>query len=297
LVLARSLVRPISRLAAAARRLTAGDFSARVEISGQDELASLSQDVNRLAHALDRNRDAQSQWLADVAHELRTPLSVLKGEIQAILDGIRQPTPEAMESLAAECQRLTQLVGDLRQLSLSDAGGLRYEMQCCDLRGLVSDALRTGRPADSAVTIESRLGERDLPIRADANRIDQLIQNLMQNSLRYSDPPIAIRVTLRQQGRHAILLWEDSPPGVPAEEQQQIFQRLFRRDSSRSRSQGGSGLGLAICAQVIAAHDGQIKAQDSDLGGLGIAIQLPLDQDRWREPATHTHRRGRTQDR
>ncbi|HET9032665.1 MAG TPA: ATP-binding protein [Dokdonella sp.] len=275
--LARWLLTPVRELAAGTRALAAGDYGRRIGDRRGDELGALARDFNHLAGTLEQHREARRRWGADIAHELRTPLSILRGEIQALQDGVRSPTPAALNSLNAECERMGSLIEDLYLLSLADAGALEYRFETLDLGELISDALETQTAILSAagLSVETDIDELP-PIRADARRIGQLIDNLMTNTRRYTDAPGRIRVALKRNADQAILSIEDSAPGVPEESLELLFERLYRVDASRNRAAGGAGLGLAICRAIVGAHEGTIKARHSSLGGLCIEIRIPL---------------------
>ncbi len=279
LPLANRLVRPIKALAAATRQLAAGRFDARVPVASTDELGQLARDFNSLAHTLENNEQARRQWVADISHELRTPLAVLRGEIEALQDGIRRPTPEAISSLHGETLRLARLVEDLYQLSLSDLGALTYKKRELDCAPILSQALESFRPEFSAkgIALASELGDGSgNPLFADGERLRQLFDNLLENSLKYTDSRGKLLVRLEYANNGAVIHFQDSGPGVPPEALGHIFERLYRVEASRNLATGGAGLGLAICANIVAAHDGAIHGMDSPLGGLWIKVTLPL---------------------
>lgn len=273
--LARWLLEPVHALAAGTRALAAGDYARRIDIVRGDELGRLAGDFNHLAATLEQHRDARRQWGADIAHELRTPLSVLRGEIQALQDGVRAPTAAALDSLDAECERLGGLIEDLYQLSLADAGALEYRFERIDLGELVHDALDLQQRAcaDAGLALVSEIDA--IPIRGDARRLAQLVANLLANARRYTDAPGRIRVEAKATRDGARLVVEDTAPGVPADALPRLFDRLYRVDGSRSRAAGGAGLGLAICRAIVEAHGGRIEASTSVLGGLRIVVDLP----------------------
>jgi two-component system sensor histidine kinase BaeS len=184
---------------------------------------------------------------------------------------------EGMSSLAQETQQLTRLVEDLRLLSLSDLGALTYHMESLSLAEVIEDCLASQRGAihDKPLLVETTLDD-DLQVNADAERLAQVFGNLLQNTLRYTDDPARLRITLAASDGQARLCWEDSSPGVPVEELPRLTDRLYRVDASRARSSGGSGLGLAIVAAIVQAHDGTLEAQPSELGGLRWVVSLPL---------------------
>jgi two-component system sensor histidine kinase BaeS len=235
-----------------------------------------------MAQELEQNDLRRRQMLSDISHELRTPLTVIRGEIEAMQDGIRQAGPEALQSLHAEVLRLNQLVEDLHQLMLADAGELPCHMASIGLGAAILPVLERyrGRAAGAGLALDWQLPSPDLPVRADPGRIGQVLVNLMENSVRYTDRGGAIRVTLSSEGGSAVLAVDDSAPGVPDGAHRLLFERLYRVDAARQREEGtghGSGLGLAICKALVAAHGGTIEASPSHLGGLQVRITLPLD--------------------
>jgi two-component system sensor histidine kinase BaeS len=275
--LARWLLAPVHALAAGTRALAAGDYARRIAAVRNDEFGALAADFNDLAASLEQHREARRQWGADIAHELRTPLSVLRGEIQALQDGVRAPTAPAFDSLYAECERLGSLIEDLYQLALADAGALDYRFEAIDLVELVQEAIDMQRNAcaDAGLVIEQALADLP-PIRGDARRLAQLLDNLLANARRYTDAPGRVRIELGKAGHDARLVVEDSPPGVPVAERPRVFDRLYRVERSRTRAAGGAGLGLAICRAIVDAHGGRIEAESSSLGGLRLVVHLPL---------------------
>ncbi|HMN81298.1 MAG TPA: HAMP domain-containing protein [Burkholderiaceae bacterium] len=271
------LSRRLRRLRDSAAALAAGDYSARITVDSNDELAQLAADFNHLAGALEAARRARQQWIADIAHELRTPLATLRAEIEAIQDGVRPLDQRAVGSLAQEVGQLTRLVEDLRVLSLSDIGALSYHKEPGALAEVVSDALEAARPAvDDSRLIVTRDLSPGVTVVADEARLAQVVGNLLQNTLRYSEAPARLALKLRAEQGEAHLTWEDSSPGVPAADLSRLTERLFRVDGSRARASGGAGLGLAIVDAIVRAHGGAMRASASALGGLRWDIRLPL---------------------
>ncbi len=278
-LLARWLQRPIRALTKGAQALAAGDYAMRVHAGSGDELSELASDFNRLAAALERSRAARRQWGADIAHELRTPLAILHGEIQALQDGVRQYGPDTLASLQAETMRLTSLVEDLYQLALSDAGALEYRASDVDLGELLRDLVHVQQATMRDAGLQLVLGElppRMLPIRGDEHRLQQLFGNLLANARRYTDSPGRVQISVQRSAGYWLIHVDDTPPGVPEEALPMLFERLYRADGSRNRASGGAGLGLAIARNIVEAHAGSIAAQQSPLGGLRILIELPI---------------------
>ncbi|HEY1328398.1 MAG TPA: ATP-binding protein [Casimicrobiaceae bacterium] len=278
MALARGLLAPVRRLARATHRLAAGDYGERVVYRSRDELGQLVQDFNALAHTLERTEQTRREFLADVSHELRTPVAVLQAELEALHDGVRLLTPAAIESLRAEAATLGTLIDDLQQLASADVGSLAYAIRTLDLAALTDTALNAfaDRLAERRLAVETKGLDAAVMVDGDPQRLTQLLNNLLENTLRYTDPGGRVRVALARWGAFAQLDVEDSAPGVPPEALPRIFERLYRVDRSRNRARGGAGLGLAVCRSIAAAHGGEISADASPLGGLCIRLRLPL---------------------
>jgi two-component system, OmpR family, sensor histidine kinase BaeS len=278
-LLSRTFLAPARAIGDATHRLAAGDFKARAHIGTTDEFGRLADDFNLLARTLERNEEVRRRMMADVAHELRTPLAIVEAELAAVEDGIRPFCPDTLASLQAETRALGKLVDDLYQLSLSDLGALDYRRQDLDLRLQVAEALAPLKERCAAAGLElddlAVCGD-PLPVHADPSRLGQLVINLVENALRYTDSPGRIEVSCRREGQRALLEMHDSAPGVDAALLPRLFERFFRVEHSRSRRSGGAGLGLAICRNIVEAHDGTIGASQSPLGGLCVSVRLPL---------------------
>lgn len=275
--LARALLVPVRRIALATHKLASGDYATRVQIGARDELGRLALDFNRLAHSLARNERLRREWMADVSHELRTPLAVLRGEIEALEDGLRPLDAGALASLAHEVRQLSDLIDDLYELSLADAGALNYHMQAVDLSSVVAQAVDAVRErfVRQGLALTTQL-EAGLVIQGDERRLSQLLSNVLENSLRYTDAPGQVRVRVCRSGPGLMLEVADSAPGVDPAQLPRLFDRLYRAEASRSREHGGAGLGLAICRHIAQAHGAQIRALGSDLGGVSIRVEWPV---------------------
>ncbi|MGH8248273.1 MAG: ATP-binding protein, partial [Gammaproteobacteria bacterium] len=280
LPMARQLVKPIGELSSATRRLASGRYDTRTSVVSNDELGKLSRDFNTLAKTLEDNERSRRQWIADISHELRTPLSVLQGEIEAMQDGVRDCTPERLHTLHQQTLSLARLVNDLYELSLSDIGALSYQKQPVKLAELLQGCIESWREqfAGRGITMQVHVPSGTAPmVFGDPNRLRQLVFNLFENSLRYTDPGGVIEVGLAVAGPNAVIDVQDSAPGVVEQHHPRLFDRLYRVETSRSRATGGTGLGLAICKNIVDAHEGQITAQASPLGGLWVRITLPAN--------------------
>lgn len=264
-------------MASAAQSLTLGDYRVRLPTQGQDELSRFSTDINTLARTLEQNRAARQRWGADIAHELRTPLAILRGELEAMQDGVRPINAHNLGSLSLEVETLSRLVNDLRLLAETDNHRLDAQLEPLDLSDLLCHQLEDRRQTVSnrGFTLELDI-EPDVIIEGAPYRLRQLWRNLLENTLAYTDAPGTIRIRLETTDRYAVVSWEDSPPGVPNEYLGRLTERLFRVDASRNRTSGGSGLGLSIVQALVNLHHGNMQAKSSALGGLCWVIYLPL---------------------
>jgi two-component system sensor histidine kinase BaeS len=274
--LAYWLSRRVRALVHATNALIRGDYTARLTPHGHDELAQLAGDFNTLAATLGAAQQARRAWIADIAHELRTPLSVLRAEIESLQDGVRPLNQDNVASLAYEIERLTRLVEDLHTLSLSDQGALSYHREPVDLADVLRDSVAIQRRAadERGLSLTLDLAENTV-VMADETRLAQVFANLLQNSLRYTDPPGTIAIRLTREADRAVVEWDDTAPGVAAEDVPRLTERLYRVEASRSRAGGGSGLGLAIARAIVEGHGGSLAVTASPLGGLGIRLVFP----------------------
>jgi two-component system sensor histidine kinase BaeS len=281
------LTRPVGAFQRAIEQLADGNYRARVEVSGSDELGRLGKHLNALAEALEQTEQARKRWVADISHELRTPLALLRADIEALQDGVRPLDQDALAGLHADALRLGRLVDDLYQLSMTDLGALSYRKQPIDLAVMLDAELDSFRPRfqQAGLSLDLlRRGNGPWLIQADEQRLSQLFRNLLRNSLRYTDARGALRVTLQCGPEGLSIDFEDTAPGVPEETLPRLFERLYRVEQSRSRATGGAGLGLAIARNIVAAHGGTIDARQSPLGGLRIHIELPVPAAAERAP-------------
>lgn len=285
--LARQWARPLVAVQRATERIAGGELDVRLPLSRSDEIGDVMRNVNHMAESLQRMESTRRRWMADMSHELRTPLAVLRGEIEALVDGVRPLTPQAMLSLREDVLRLGALVDDLHLLAMADLQALSCRLTAMDATEAVQSALDRcqRRAAQAGLTLAwAGLPPPELRVCWDPQRMDQLLTNLLENSLRYTDAPGAVRVSLAvaegagvAPGPRVHLSVADSAPGVPAADLHRLFEPLYRADQARSRHTGGSGLGLAIVAAIAAAHQGSVQAQPSPLGGLCVVVDLPLN--------------------
>jgi two-component system, OmpR family, sensor histidine kinase BaeS len=278
-VLSRHLLHPIQQIMAGAHALASRRFDTRIDVHSSDELGTLAADFNNTAATLERYEFMRRQWIADVSHELRTPLAVLRGEIEAILDGVRDMHRETLESVHAEVMLLSKIIDDLHTLTITESEALTMTKEPVDVLTIAANILKVFQPRFSERGIEV---QNDMvmngggTVMGDPDRLAQVFSNIYENSLRYTDSPGKVHIYSEKRDDSLLLRVEDTAPGVSDSAIPFIFDRLYRVDRSRSRKKGGSGLGMAIIKAIVDGHGGKIKASSSQLGGLQIEIALPL---------------------
>ncbi len=282
-LLARRIVRPVEALADAARDLGAGNLGRRVHVTSNDELGRLGSAFNDMAAALERAEALRRQMVADVAHELRTPLAALRAQLEAVQDGLAEATPETVASLVEDAVHLGGLVDDLQDLALVDAGRLSVDRRSVDLEREVRAAAGSlGLEPGPCLEIDLP-GEAPFPpVDADPRRLRQILHNLLENARvhgRSGTPERPIRISLRAvAGPSAVVevTVRDHGPGVSAGELPRMFGRFHRGDPSRARDSGGSGLGLAVAKAFVELHGGDVRAENAPGGGVAVTFVIPL---------------------
>lgn len=285
-LLFRQIVSPIQRLTNAVQKVAAGDLAQRIEAQSQDEIGQLATAFNQMSAALAHDHELRRNLMADVAHELRTPLSIIQSNLEAMLDGVLPASPEEIASLRDETALLARLVSDLSLLSLAEAGQLKLEKTAADLPSVIRAVLTAQRPRAEAenIMLTEELPALFPPIHLDTDRISQALHNLLANALRYTPAGGAVTVRLRLENQTAWVEVCDTGSGIATEDLPHVFDRFYRSDKSRSRSSGGSGIGLSIVRQLVSAHGGEVFAESpilesADGSGYGtrLCFSLPVD--------------------
>ena len=292
LVISRGVSRPLSHLTEATRAVAAGDLDVRVSARYPGEMGELATAFNDMAADLARADELRRNLTADVAHELRTPLSVIRGKLEGVLDGIYPATAEHLEPVLEETELLTRLVEDLRLLALAEAGQLALEKRPLDVGDLLRDAQVNFGPqaADRGVTL-SLDPPPDLPqVLADWQRIAQVLGNLLTNALRHTPPGGCVTMSAAADDDRVTVTVADTGTGIPADDLPYIFERFWRGDKSRSRAGGGTGLGLAIAKHIVEAHGGTIGVESAPGEGARFWFTLPVtsSQETREEPKPAT---------
>ena len=270
------MLSPFKAILQSVKGLTAHQYKTNLPENRPDEFGELMRHINTLGNTLEAHKNTKSQWLADISHELRTPLTILSGEIELIKAGIRPLDQKQLASFDQEVSRLSLLVEDLYQLSLSDIGGLSYHFSSVDLSQVIA------QQSESLAHIFDTKGltftfscPPNITINADHQRLKQLMLNLLVNACEYTDAPGTVELVVSEQPSFIVIIVQDSAPSIAKENAAALFEPLFREDASRRRRTQGAGLGLSISKQIIEAHGGKISASVSSLGGVKITAELP----------------------
>jgi signal transduction histidine kinase len=277
--LSRTLTRPIRELTDATHSVAEGNLGLQVSVHSRDELGALAASFNKMSTDLARSTDARKQMTADIAHELRTPLSLILGHAEAVHDGVLPPSRENFEIIREEAIRLEHLVDDLRILSLADAGELSINLQEVSPEKLLNDiqAMYLHIARQRNVKIQPDVASELPMLNIDPGRMTQVLTNILDNALRHTPESGRITLSARKVQAGVELSVQDSGPGIEGEDVNRIFQRFYRTDASRHRDEGGSGLGLAIAKSIVLAHNGQIWAESAPGKGLTVTVKLPSE--------------------
>lgn len=278
--LSRRILAPVKSLTLAAKRLGQGDFSQRVQSKDKSEVGELAQTFNAMAGDLERAEQLKRNMVADVAHELRTPLSNIRGYLEAIRDGIKKPDTDTIHSLDEEVTLLSRLVDDLQELSLVEAGELKLVCQAENIGELIKQTVAgvQAQATTKGLSVSIDLADKLLLVNVDSQRISQVLRNLLDNAVAHTAKGGTIMVTAKQEGSWVEVAVIDTGEGIPAEDLPYIFERFYRVDKSRARATGGSGLGLTIAKRLVEAHGGKIEVQSEPGKGSCFTFTLPVSE-------------------
>ena len=275
----RRWVNPLADVMSAAESLAEGDFSVRVTEKGDQEFLKLAKSFNHMAEELEHAQTQRQNLTADVAHELRTPLHILQGNLEGALDGVYQASPEYFRSMLEETRLLQRLVEDLQTLSMAESGTLDFHFQNLSVVELMEDVVTSfsGRAEEAGIALlmEAPDEREGLVVEGDWQRLDQVLGNVVNNALRYTPEGGEIRLSPALEGDSVLIKVEDSGEGIEAEDLPFVFDRFWKGDKSRSRASGGSGLGLAIARQLVTAHGGAISVESREGKGTTFTVRLP----------------------
>ncbi len=276
--MARGMTKPLRDMAAAARRMETGDYSVRVHTRSRDEVGQLAEAFNKMSAELQQLEQLRRDLVANVSHELKTPIAALRAHLENLLDGIERPEPETLQIMLAQSERLGRLVEQLLELSRLESGELPLEREPVPLEPLVSqvlseiDVARSGR----GVTIASDLPEDLPPVLADRERIHQVLFNLLDNAVRFTPAGGRVEVSASSDNGNCEIRVKDTGVGIAPEHMPRLFERFYRVDPARSQKDGGTGIGLAIARSVVEAHGGHIRAESQVGRGTVFTFDLPV---------------------
>jgi histidine kinase len=283
-LMSQKFVRPLQEMEVVADRIAEGNFNERLpvqEVSSeyQDELQHLCIRINRMASRLEEVEDMRKKLIGDIAHELRTPLTVIKGAMEGFVDGVLDPDRSTFERIYRQADRLEGLVDDLQELNYLEMGTLDMDFKAVDILKFMGDIKETMgmKFSQKGVNFRLNLPEDQLLVRADEDRLEQIMFNLLDNSLRYTPAGGEIQIIVKRQGDWAKIFVNDSGVGIPEENLPHVFDRFYRVDESRARQDGGSGIGLTIVKRLVEAHHGEIRVKSDGQGkGASFAFTLPI---------------------
>ncbi|HVU12313.1 MAG TPA: ATP-binding protein [Phototrophicaceae bacterium] len=277
LLLSRHFLRPLTELTEAIGAMKHGELSQQVQVRTHDELGELAQAFNQMSAEVHRANQLRTQMTADIAHDLRTPLTVITGYLEGLRDGTLKPTPTRFDVMYDETLLLKRLIDDLRTLSLADAGELKLVYQSIQPRDLLEQIQQSFEPLAQEQQIALKTeAEADLPdVQVDRERMAQVLANLVSNALRYTPAGGSVTLIARAQSNAVQLIVRDTGSGIPEDKLPNIFERFYRVEESRYQSQGESGLGLAIARSIVEAHHGTISAESKLGAGTSMIITLP----------------------
>ncbi len=276
-VVSKRLTRPLAALSSAAHRLAGRDLGYRVPVETEDEIGELARSFNYMAESLERNERLKRNLVADVTHELRTPLSVLRGNLELLQEGASVPSPEVLMSLHDEVVRMSRLVDDLQEINLAEAGELRLNWQEFPVQEVLEKAaaLFEAKARSKDIEFNIRAGEGLPHVLADQDRVLQVILNLLDNAQKHTGPGGRITLSAAPYNGGVLFCVEDTGSGIAPEDLEHVFDRFYRTDRSRSRAAGGTGLGLAIAKSLVEAHGGKIWAESTLGQGSRFSFTLP----------------------
>ena len=278
--LSRRILAPVKELTAASHRLGKGDFSQRVKADDKSEIGELAATFNLMAADLERGEKLRRNMVADIAHELRSPLTNVRGYLEGIRDGILQADAKTIGTIYDETMLLSRLVHDLQELSLAEAGQLKLFLQPENAGELITQAVSAvkTKAAEKEITLSIELKDDLPPVLIDTQRIRQVLHNLLANALTHTPPGGRITVRADRAGSFVSISVIDTGEGIPAEDLPLVFERFHRVDKSRARATGGSGLGLTIARYFVEAHNGEIIAESEPGRGSAFTFTLPADE-------------------
>lgn len=276
-LIARRITRSISGVITATRKISDGDYDVRVDEGHKvQEIYELSDSVNTMAGTLKEQEYLRKQLTADIAHELRTPVTNISSYMEMMIDDIMEPTKDRLKSCYDELKRLSGLITDLERLETAESSKIVLDKEDVDLYALSESILQGFRTRLDDKKISSKLEGDEVRVFADKGRMGQVISNLLSNAVKYTDENGCINIFVQKDEDNAVLIVEDTGIGIPKQEQTRVFERFYRTDKSRTRKTGGAGIGLTITKAIVQAHGGTIHCESEPGEGSRFIVTLPL---------------------
>jgi two-component system, OmpR family, sensor histidine kinase BaeS len=273
------VTRPMRQLSLSARRIAEGDLAQRVKNKGDDEIGEVAVAFNSMAEQLEKKEKSRKQLLADVAHELRNPLSIVQGNLEAWLDGVITPTPGQIASVYDETVLLNRLITDLRELSLAEAGQLKLHLEQTDIKELIEAEVTAFQPRsqEKEVSISFNIAEGISSLNIDRDRIKQVLHNLLENALRYTSSGGSVSVKAEKDGDRMVRISvADTGSGIDAVDLPNVFDHFYKADKSRHRAYGNTGIGLALVKNYVELHGGKVRVESEAGKGSTFYFTLPV---------------------
>lgn len=273
------IIKPLKKMEDIAGKMSQGDFSRRIKIMKADEIGNLAHSFNVLAASLEEVDKKRREFLQNVSHELRTPLSYIKGYTEAINDGLvsKEDTDKYITIIQNEVERLTRIVNDLLDLAQLEDDSYPIRREPLPFAQLILDVVERFQFLANQKNIEIILDvDEDIIVNGDADRLEQVVSNVIDNALRYTSAGEELKLCLEQEGLYAKLFIKDTGPGIPEEALPYVFERFYRVNKSRTRKEGGTGIGLSIVYQIVKRHDGDLRIESVNNNGTTVTIMLPL---------------------
>jgi len=276
LYVSKRITKPLIQMRQAAEKMIKGDLNTRIQVRGDDELSDLAQALNHLTEELQKQEALRKNLTSDVAHELRTPLATLKSHMEALMDGVWEPTNERIRSCYEEIERLTRLVGDLEKLTALESPGFQLHQKTENIQDIAEQAVRSAQASFLQKGVTLRLHAPDSVLAmVDRTRILQILANLLSNALKFTPKGGEVIVEVRNDGTNVLLIVQDNGIGIPPSEVPKVFERFYRVEKSRNRKLGGSGIGLTIVKKLTQAHGGDVKIESEEGKGTTVYVRIP----------------------
>ncbi len=286
--LSRGLTSPLREMVGATEAMARGDFSQRITATSHDEIGTLARSFNQMAAELAETDRMRRDLVANVSHELRTPITALQAVLENIVDGVAAPDPETFATMLSQVERLGRLVQQLLDLSRLESGTLALDRRPFEIVPMLDLALRESRLHATAVTLETEIEPGPFSLEADAERLHQVVANLVENAVRHSPPNGRVVVKAIATADGAQLEVSDDGPGIPEADATRVFERFYRADSARSSRDGGAGLGLAIARWIVELHGGEIRVEKCQPHGCRMVVRIPGRIEVHEPPAAQT---------